>query len=170
MLSDVALYFLYVSGLFNKESEQNKVEYSVFEWMSSMLAKTETLKFQEIGKCLPLRRLIRILCFVLIFAFFLLWAAAAFFSSHVFLWNALLFCLLKLLWSKLHYFAETYFIVEPHPVHIYPCSCIACGGLLSSAAVEADREGELSSLLEVFKSYQPYMSVQACPQGQSLWL
>lgn len=72
MLSDVALYFLYVSGLFNKESEQNKVEYSVFEWMSSMLAKTETLKFQEIGKCLPLRRLIRILCFVLIFAFFLL--------------------------------------------------------------------------------------------------
>jgi len=28
MLSNVALYFLYANGLFNKESEQNKVEYS----------------------------------------------------------------------------------------------------------------------------------------------
>lgn len=39
----------------------------------------------------------RILWFVLIFAFFLLWAAAAFFSSHVSLWNALLFLFVKAL-------------------------------------------------------------------------
>lgn len=144
-----ALHFLFVNWLFSKESEQNKVEYSVFEWMSSMLAKTETLKCQEIGKCLHLGRPMRILCLFLIFAFFLLWAAAGFFSSHVYLWNVLgcCCCLLKLLWSKLGCFAETCFIVDSHPVFIYPCSCIAGGGFWSSAAVETGQEGELSSLL-----------------------
>lgn len=69
---DVALYFLYVNGHFNKDSDQNNIEYSTFEWISARQAKIETLKFCEIGKCLPIRRLMRIFCFVLVFAFFLL--------------------------------------------------------------------------------------------------
>lgn len=89
--------FCTLTGSSGKYSEQNKVKYSVFEWTSPMLAQTETLKFQEIGKYFPLRRLMRILCFVSISALLLLWAAAAFFSSHVFLWNALLFLFVKAL-------------------------------------------------------------------------
>lgn len=64
--------FCTLTGSSEKYSEQNKVEYSVFEWTSPMLAQTETLKFQEIGKYFPLRRLMRILCFVSVSAFLLL--------------------------------------------------------------------------------------------------
>lgn len=130
-----------------------------------MLPKTETLKFQEIRECLPLRKLMRITCFEL--CLLLLWAAAAFFSSHVFLWNALFFLFVKtpviqvvLLCRNMLYCGAP---SSSHPsLQLYSLwrlsELCSCGGRLGRRAFLFVVVAEVLS------------AIQACPQGHRLWL
>lgn len=121
----------------------------------------------------PLQKTHENFFFVLIFAFFLLWAPAAFFSSCVFLWNVLHFWLgffLMLLWSKLCCFAETLFNCgipssSPSSLQLYRLWRLS---QLCSCGSKLGRRDFLCG--NCSKSYQLCMSVQTCPQGQSLGL
>lgn len=109
-----------------------------------MLSKTETLKFQEMGKM----RLSQKTHESLVINYFLFCFDICLFpqesyscllrsSVHVYFcgMHFYFFYFFKFLQSKWSCFAETCFIVTLHPVLIYSCSCIAFGGFLSSAAV-----------------------------------
>lgn len=113
-----------------------KYWYSAFKCISSMQAKTETCKFHEIGKCLPLRRLMRI--FLFCFDLCLLPPVSS--SCFLQLMSISVECTTFLLGffsscdPSCAALQKHCLIVEPHPVLLYPCSC---GGFLSSAAVAA---------------------------------
>lgn len=167
---DVCYYFLYVNGHLNKDSDQNNIEYSAIKWISSVQAKTETFKFHEIAKCLPFGRLMRIFCCC--FDLCLLPPV----SSSCFLQFMRIFVecttflvgfFLKLLWSKLCLLQKHCLIVESHPLSLqlyrlwrFSQLC-SCGSKLGRRAFLC---GNCS------KSYQLCVSVQTCPQGQSLGL
>lgn len=135
-----------------------------------MQAKTETFKFHEIGKCLPLRRLKRI--FLFCFDLCLLPPVSSscflqFMRISVECTTFLVGFFIKLLRSKLCCFAETLFNCgapssSPLSLQLWRLSQLcSCGSRLGSRAFLCSN---------CLKSYQLCLSVQTCPQGQSLWL